>query len=320
MIRVGFFFLIFLVIGCGKDDSSQQNGIEDVQPRVLKDMKTIVFPRSSPQLKLFNAQEAKNLKIDIDFEAPVTVIGKAQKMRGNGLPPIILFASSNLTDTYSEYIQNLLKIKIAKKNLTRTKDLYKHGAATGKELNDISEELYNVESTLAEHEAKLRAEGFNPEDMHKAKTGTLWLIADLPETELNILTKKMKCTLDFPGYPGERFEAVAETLADVLNVETRKARVRLTMVDKKNKIKPGMFGKAHFVIKENGLMVPKNSIFSTNAKYYVFIKTNNNQFEKREVKISTEGEEYIEIHEGVKEGEFVVDENVMLLKGILFGI
>ncbi|MCB1191510.1 MAG: efflux RND transporter periplasmic adaptor subunit [Leptospiraceae bacterium] len=313
-------FLLCFVIWCKKAEPKKQTDLENAQPVVSEDGKTIEFLKDSPHLKIFLTTEAKNLDIDIDLEASATVIGKVKEARGRGLPPVILFASPELTQTYSAYLQNLSTIQIAKKNLSRTKDLFEHGASTGKELSDVSGELYNKESNLAEHEAKLRREGFSPESMQNAKTGTIWLIADLPETELNIIAKKIKCSLTFPGYPGEHFEAIAETISEVLNIETRKARVRLVMQDNESKIRPGMFGKVNFRLKESGLMVPKQSVFTSNAKYYVFVKKGENVFEKREVTISTEGDEYIEIHQGIGEGEIVVSKNVMLLKGILFGI
>jgi cobalt-zinc-cadmium efflux system membrane fusion protein len=58
-------------------------------------------------------------------------------------------------------------------------------------------------SSLAENESKLRREGFNPKSLSKAPRGTVWLISDVPESELNILIEGIKCDLVFPSFPSE---------------------------------------------------------------------------------------------------------------------
>jgi hypothetical protein len=262
----------------------------------------------------------KRIEIDIDLKAPATVIGKVKNAERIGGQPLVLFASPELTGTYSAYIQNLLSIQVAKTNYNRTKDLYEHGASTGKELNDTSTELFARETNLAENEAKLRREGFSPGDMKGAKSGTVWLVSDLPETEINVLRKGLKCKLEFPSLPGESFDGTIEALAEVLNIETRKARTRIILLDKDDKIRPGMYGKVKFQVSHNGLMVPKNSVFSYNARYYVFIKKTGTVFERREVEISSETDELIEIERGLEIEESIVDSNVILLKGLSIGI
>ena len=67
-------------------------------------------------------------------------------------------------------------------------------------------------------------------------------------------------------------------------------------------------------------MIPKKSLISANAKYYVYIKKNDLLYERREVTISSETEDFIEIASGIQKGEQIVATNVYLLKGINMGI
>ena len=312
-------YILLIFNNCKKsNDSDSINNLEP--PKILEGGKYIEFTTEHPQLALFTYRPVQRIDIDIDLKAPATVIGKVKNAERVGGQPLVLFASPELTGTYSAYIQNLLSIQVAKTNYNRTKDLYEHGASTGKELNDTSTELYARESGLAENEAKLRREGFSPNDMKNAKPGTVWLVSDLPETEINVLRKGLKCKLEFPSLPGESFDATIEALAEVLNIETRKARTRIIMVDKDDKIRPGMYGKVKFQVIHNGMMVPKNSVFSYNARYYVFIKKSPTIFERREVDISSESEDLIEIERGLSIEESIVDSNVILLKGLSIGI
>ncbi len=312
--------LLTLNIQCKKVPSQVDSMANYDPPKIQEGGKFIEFSSKHPQLALFGYSLVKRIEIDIDLKAPATVIGKVKNAERIGGQPLVLFASPELTGTYSAYIQNLLSIQVAKTNYNRTKDLYEHGASTGKELNDTSTELFARETNLAENEAKLRREGFSPGDMKGAKTGTVWLVSDLPETEINVLRKGLKCKLEFPSLPGESFDGTIEALAEVLNIETRKARTRIILLDKDDKIRPGMYGKVKFQVSHNGLMVPKNSVFSYNARYYVFIKKTGTVFERREVEISSETDELIEIERGLEIEESIIDSNVILLKGLSIGI
>ena len=86
------------------------------------------------------------------------------------------------------------------------------------------------------------------------------------------------------------------------------------------RIRPGMYAEVKFEAPHKGLMIPKKAVISANARYYVFIKKTANVFERREVTLSSEAGDYIEISGGLKIGETVVTSNVYLLKGIDLGI
>jgi len=311
--------ILSLLLTCSKKSNFSSQKV-DLPPIVKESGKYIEFPVGSSQINLFKTTEVTFFNYDLTINAPGTVIGKVVKAGSIGNPPVVLFATKELSTAYTNYIQDAKQIAFAKSHYNRTKDLHEHGAATGKELNDASSELFNKQALLAEHEAELRKEGFNPAEIYRAKENSVWIISDLPETELNILVTGTPCKITFPGYPGESFEGKIEAIAEVLNMETRKARIRILLIDKQKKIRPGMYGKVEFIVPDNGLMIPKQALFSANAKYYVFVKKGENVFERREVLISSEKEGLIEIAEGVEEKEEIVITNVYLLKGLSFGI
>lgn len=321
--RINKFFIILLSVfflGFCKEKKKAYPEKLELPPSIEEAGRYIRFPENSPQLQLFKTEKVIYLDYDISISAPATIMAKVVRAGSASNPPIILFATKELSTAYANYIQDAKQIAFARANYNRTKDLYDNGAATGKELNDASSELYNKQALLAEHEAELRKEGFTAQEIYKAKQGSVYLISDLPETELNVLQSGIACNVTFPGYPGESFEGKIESIAEVLNLETRKARIRILMFDKTNKLKPGMYGKVELILKDNGLMIPKMALFSANARYYVFVKKDVHTFERREVLLSSEKEGLIEIAKGVEEGEEVVVSNVFLLKGLSFGL
>ena len=314
-------FLMF-AFACSRNKTENANNtnITSDEPIVKDDGKYIEFKSTSEKLKLFSFQTIGEMKTQLSLSAPATVVGRVQKSNGDNNSTIILFDSPDLTGVYSSYLQNQTLLKTSKINFDRVNDLYKNGAVTGKELNDASAELMNIKTQLAENEAKLREYGLSPENLNNSQMGTVWLICDLPESELNLIKKGQKYLLEFPSFANEKMTANIDVVADVMNTQTRKVRIRLSLLDKEEKIRPGMFAKVNFEMPHKGLMIPKKAVISSNGKYFVFVKQTSNTFEKREVNLSTETGDYIEISGGLKSGEEIIISNVYLLKGISLGI
>ncbi|MEI6276373.1 MAG: efflux RND transporter periplasmic adaptor subunit [Prolixibacteraceae bacterium] len=311
-----------LLSGCSNHSEKKTNTPinSEPEPLVKEDGKFIEFPANSTKTGIFKSEIAASKQLTLSFSAPANVIGRVHSSGGTVQSKIILFDSPDLTNIYSTYLQNITLLKTARINFDRVSDLFKNGAATGKEFNDASTEMLNIETALASSEAQLRESGLHPENMNNAPLGTVWLICDLPESELNSIKKGQKYNLLFPSFPNEIFVANIDVIADVMNSQTRKIRVRLSLSDKQTKIRPGMYAQVNFEVPHEGLMVPRKSVISANARYYVFVKKCTCLFERREVAISSETGDYIEIAGGVSIGEEVVSENVYLLKGIDMGI
>jgi len=314
-------FIIFTA-GCKNDPKNPvtKEFTPEASPVLSEGGKFIEFPGNSDKLQLFRKSRIENLTFNLSISAPATVIGRAERSVNGSGNTIILFETPELTSVYSSFLQNITLEKSAKLNLERVNDLFRNGAATGKELNDASAELINIQTVLAENEARLRESGLNPENLNSSQIGTVWLICDLPESELNLVRKGQRYDLEFPSFPEETITAHIDVIAEVMNTQTRKVRIRLSLIDLKDRIRPGMYAKVKFEMPHTGLMVPKKAVFSSNARYYVFVKVAENKFEQREVTVSTEKGDYIELSSGITKGEDVVSANVYLLKGIAMGI
>ncbi len=312
--------LLLSACGTHTENKAIRQEVAESEPQVREDGKYIEFPEASKKITIFKSEKAENKKLNLSFSAPANVVGRVHLSSGKELKKIILFDSPDLTSIYSTYLQNVTLLKTARINFDRVTDLFKNGAATGKELNDASTEMLNIQTSLASSEAQLRELGLNPENLNNAPLGTVWLICDLPESELNTVKRGQKYNLLFPSFPNEVFVANIDVIADVMNSQTRKIRVRLSLSDTQTRIRPGMYAQVNFEALHEGLMVLKKSVISANARYYVFVKKSNTIFERREVAISSEAGDYIEIAGGVGVGEAVVSENVYLLKAIDMGI
>ena len=177
--------LLLSACGTHTENKAIRQEVAESEPQVREDGKYIEFPEASKKITIFKSEKAENKKLNLSFSAPANVVGRVHLSSGKELKKIILFDSPDLTSIYSTYLQNVTLLKTARINFDRVTDLFKNGAATGKELNDASTEMLNIQTSLASSEAQLRELGLNPENLNNAPLGTVWLICDLPESELN---------------------------------------------------------------------------------------------------------------------------------------
>jgi multidrug efflux pump subunit AcrA (membrane-fusion protein) len=108
-------------------------------------------------------------------------------------------------------------------------------------------------------------------------------------------------------------------IGEVLDNSSQTIKVRVTLQNKENKFKPGMFATVRFGIKKgNKLAVPQGAIITAQGKNFVF-KKEGNTFSRIEVEISNQINDYIEIKSGIHSKDTIVTKGSMLLKGLSFG-
>lgn len=314
--------LLCAAAACGKSAGSANPTTPNSEPEPLvRDNGTwIEFPAHSRRSALFTTRTVGPVGMTLQLDAPATVVARVKHTGRAPAARLVLFHTPDLSGVYSSYLQTQTLLHSRQVNCDRVRDLRAHGASTGRELEEIVAEVQNLRTVLAENEAKLREAGLSPDDLQRAAAGTVWLICDLPEAELNLIRKGQRYSLEFPSFPHTVFRADIDAVTEVLNSQTRKLRIRLSLNDGADRLRPGMYATVRFASPHAGMMVPKRAVFSTNARYYVFVRHGSGRFERRVVSISTEAGDTIEIAAGVRAGEEVVCEHTYLLKGLSSGI
>ena len=93
-----------------------------------------------------------------------------------------------------------------------------------------------------------------------------------------------------------------------LNAQTRTARVRIELANPDGLLRPDMYVDAEI---DTGspqpvLTVPESAILDTGSRQAVIVEKGQGRFEPRDVKLGHRGGGYVEVREGVAEGEPVV--------------
>ncbi len=139
---------------------------------------------------------------------------------------------------------------------------------------------------------------------------TLWVEAEIYETDISKLQNISNATVTAQTYPDEYFDARLVDIGNVVDDITRTVKVVFEVKNRDRLLKVGMF--ANIVININTydetevLTVPKESIVDIGGKDVVFIHTKAQTFKGVEViKGRTDGR-YVEILNGLKDGARVV--------------
>lgn len=157
-----------------------------------------------------------------------------------------------------------------------------------------------------DHEGHWAAAGEDVYDI--VDMSTLWVIASVPESEINNVKLGQSAKITSVSYPDELFTAKVNFVSPMLNQETRTLEVRLDVSNLNFRLKPDMYvkveiGSARY---EWNILVPKNSVLRTGKMDMVYIKKENNIFLPVKVTIGGEKEGYYIITSGLSEGNEIV--------------
>ncbi|MGA2297379.1 MAG: efflux RND transporter periplasmic adaptor subunit [FCB group bacterium] len=140
-----------------------------------------------------------------------------------------------------------------------------------------------------------------------ADMSTLWNIAEIYESDLNVVNVGTKVKLTLQSYPGEVFEGRVAFIYPVVNAQTRTVKIRSEFINSRGKLKPQMFGETIFEHNfGSGLVVPSDAILFTGTRNIVWVKTTDGTFESREVKVGMKVNDKYQILSGLNVGEEIV--------------
>jgi multidrug efflux pump subunit AcrA (membrane-fusion protein) len=333
MQKLKILFLIALVLACGKKESGLKP-IQVIKPRVTDNGKLIEFS-DQKTVDFFTVQSVESSELYANLTAPSRVVATVVESQESSYQNLVLFDDPDLTSTYTQLLQHLaninqiqnVNIKQRKIELDRAKDLQQHGAATGREVLEAQTALAMEETNLInekaanlEHEAKLKLGGFNPDALRKAKAKTVWAMCDIPENQLSKINAGNTCVVVFTSFPNESFAGVIENIGDVVDHITRMVKLRIVITNPNGKLKAGMFGTAKFGLDQGKfLAVPKEALVTVMGKHYVFVKTGDFKFERRQVNIGQPSNNNVIVFDGISQQDKVAVKGAMQLKGLSFG-
>lgn len=147
----------------------------------------------------------------------------------------------------------------------------------------------------------------------------LWATLEVYEKDIAEIKLGQKAAVRSVAYPDQVFEGEIVFISPRVDENTHTIKVRVQVQNTNNNLKLGMFVNANIVIESEAkyIVLPQEAVHIVDGKSVVFIKTADEKFEVREVKIKDESDGTVAVSGGIKEGETVVIQDGFLLKSEL---
>jgi cobalt-zinc-cadmium efflux system membrane fusion protein len=153
-----------------------------------------------------------------------------------------------------------------------------------------------------------------------ADMSTVWIEADVPEKDLKDMAIGKTATVSVSAYPEETFSGKVSYLASIVDKTTRTVKARIALPNPDHKLRIDMFANAvisHLATKES-LVVANDAVVIIQGVPHVYIVQNKTgqqyTFEARPVAIGQRVNAYVEIKNGLREGEVISEAGVYALK------
>ncbi len=146
------------------------------------------------------------------------------------------------------------------------------------------------------------------ETYHIANLSSLWLSVEIFEDQVAWIRERTPAEVTFTYFPGETFRGTVRFIEPEFSEKTRTLRVKLEMPNPGRRLRAGMFATVIFqpVAAEEALTVPSLAVLRTGQRNVVVVDLGEGRFAPRAVSLGHQGAEYVEVLEGLEEGERVV--------------
>lgn len=136
---------------------------------------------------------------------------------------------------------------------------------------------------------------------------TVWVLADVYETELRHVKSGLEATLELKAFPNREFHGKVVFIDPVLDPKTRTVKVRLSFPNPAGELKPEMFGEVVLrAAPREGLRIPADAVIDSGTEQIVFVALGEGKFQPRKVKLGATDRAHVEVVDGLGEGEEVV--------------
>jgi len=136
---------------------------------------------------------------------------------------------------------------------------------------------------------------------------TVWVLADVYETDLQHIKVGAPATLTFKALPGREYQGKVAFVDPVLDPKTRTAKVRVSLANPGAALKPEMFGEV--VLRSaprRALRIPADAVIDSGTRSVVFVALDDGKFQPRVVRLGASDGDFVEVQDGLEAGDKIV--------------
>jgi Cu(I)/Ag(I) efflux system membrane fusion protein len=148
-----------------------------------------------------------------------------------------------------------------------------------------------------------------------ADHSNVWVMADVAESDVGLMKPGEAVVVRTKAYPGRIFKGKVDVVYPHLARETRTARVRIEMPNPDLALLPDMYADVEIATNsdEPVIAVPVSSVIDSGSRQVVVVDLGDGRFEPRDVKLGRRGSEYVEVLQGIEDGDSVVVDGTFLI-------
>ena len=169
----------------------------------------------------------------------------------------------------------------------------------------------------------LEQPGSAPAPYSVADLSTVWMLANVPESEAPDFKVGQSVSVSVAAFPGRDFAGTITVIGATVDPNSRRVTLRSVVRNPKHELLPNMF--ATFVIRTappvRAAAVPLNGVVreGDGTMSVWVVGSDPHRFTRRSVRIGEQRDGYREILDGVKSGERVAVDGAIFLSNILYG-
>ena len=263
--------------------------------------------------------------------------------------PLARLVSGDLGQIRSDLAKARAAFDQASTNLTRTRDLFEHHVAAGKDLEQAKNDEAQARAEMLRAEARVRGLGDQPTDIAGAfilrapitgivvdrslSPGTevrpdataplfviseldnLWLVANVNQRDLALVRPGSRLEFTTDAVPGKRFVATVTYVSNDLDPGTRTAIVRATLPNPGRQLRAQTSGVARLLAPSATplLVIPTTALVTHGAQTVVFVELQRGRYVRRPVTVVDDDGKLATIGAGLQSGDRVVTAGSVLL-------
>ena len=153
------------------------------------------------------------------------------------------------------------------------------------------------------------------EVMSLADLSSVWLLAEVFESQADWVKEGQLADVKLSYLPGREWEGKVEYIYPSLNQKTRTLKVRLRFDNPDEVLKPNMFADVTIYggARKDIIIIPREALIRTGKEERVILAMGEGRYQPRNVKAGIESGDWVEIVDGLRDGETVVTSGQFLI-------
>lgn len=261
--------------------------------------------------------------------------------------PLVTIDSGDLAQAWADNDKARDAFNHAGTTLKRVQGLRDVGAGAAKDLEQAQSDYTQAQAELTRTETRLRGIGADARTRGRQLTlvapnaGTItalstsqgafandltaslmtvsnldsvWVTANVPESNVAMIAKGQPVDVVFQAYPGQTWHGTVSFVSEVLDPDTRRAKVRIAFPNTDARLKPNMFATATFAVpQQRSVFVPNSALIMNNDSTVVWVEVAPWTFVKRTVQPGYGEQDGARVGAGLAAGDRIVVKGGVLL-------